>query len=151
MPDIVDQQTRSRMMAGIGGKNTKPEMTIRRGLHALGYRFRLHAAELPGKPDIVLKRYRAAIFVNGCFWHRHDCHLFRLPGTRTEFWRDKIARNVKRDRAVQSSLIEHGWRQMVVWECALKGKTRLEPEAVMKRLTDWLVSGDTLAEISGAA
>lgn len=109
------------MMAGIRGKNTRPEMLLRRALHARGLRYRLHRSGLPGKPDLVFARYRAAIFVHGCFWHRHDgCRLATSPATRPEFWADKFAANVQRDGKNQSELIESGWRVAVVWECALK-------------------------------
>jgi DNA mismatch endonuclease (patch repair protein) len=137
------------MMSGIRGANTKPELTIRSGLHALGFRFRLHANDVPGKPDLVLPRYRAAIFVNGCFWHHHDCHLFRLPSTRTEFWQNKIEGNVRRDAKVRALLANAGWRQLVVWECALKGRTRLDPDDLMQRISKWLRSEKTTGEIRG--
>jgi DNA mismatch endonuclease, patch repair protein len=98
------------MMAGIGPANTKPEMLIRRGLHALGYRYRLHVKGLPGKPDLVFPGRRAAIFVHGCFWHGHDCTLFRWPATREDFWRNKIAGNINRDRKTAALLLDQGWR-----------------------------------------
>jgi DNA mismatch endonuclease, patch repair protein len=149
LPDVVDQQTRSRMMSGIRGRNTKPELLIRRGLFARGFRYRLHAAGLPGKPDIVLPRYHAVIFVNGCFWHGHDCHLFRMPSTRPEFWKKKIARNVERDREACQLLTDAGWRPFVVWECALKGRTRLDPDEVMRRIAGWLRGKEPVGEIRG--
>lgn len=103
MVDIVDVSTRSRMMAGIKNRNTKPEILIRKLLYKKGYRFRLHVKDLPGKPDIVLPKYKAVIFVNGCFWHGHkNCSLFKLPATRTEFWQEKITRNQANDRADSS-------------------------------------------------
>lgn len=136
-------------MSGIRGKNTKPELAIRRGLHRQGFRYRLHAGDIPGKPDLVLPRFRAAIFVNGCFWHHHDCHLFKMPSTRTEFWSQKIERNVERDERVQSQLAESGWRFLVVWECALKGKTRLALDDVIARISQWLPSSGTYLEIGG--
>lgn len=122
MADIVSKAKRSQMMSGIRGKDTKPEITVRQGLHARGYRFRLHRKDLPGKPDIVLPKYRAAIFVNGCFWHGHDCHLFKWPKTREDFWREKICRNVQRDARKTQELHERGWRIAEVWECSLKGQ-----------------------------
>lgn len=112
------------MMAGIKPANTKPELLVRHGLHALGYRYRLHRRDLPGRPDIVFPQRRAVIFVNGCFWHGHDCHLFRWPASRVEFWRDKISGNVRRDRATRMKLAESGWRVAEVWECQLKGRER---------------------------
>ena len=137
-------------MSGIKGKDTWPELAIRRGLHARGFRFRLHAKDVPGKPDLVLPRFRAAIFVNGCFWHRHDCHLFKMPSTRPEFWSHKIERNVERDRIVRAQLAEKGWRFLIVWECALKGRTRLGIEEVIARIAKWLTGDESSLEIGGA-
>ncbi|MBA4204408.1 MAG: very short patch repair endonuclease [Polymorphum sp.] len=151
MPDVVDQQTRSRMMSGIRSKDTKPELAIRRGLHAHGFRFRLHVKDIPGKPDLLLPRYRAAIFVNGCFWHRHDCHLFKVPATRPEFWSQKIARNVERDQDVRQQLAASGWRYLIVWECALKGKTRIGLDEVVSRVVGWLKGSSSSMEIRGMA
>lgn len=138
--DIVTAQERSRMMAGIRGKNTKPEMAIRSALHRLGFRFRLHDTGLPGKPDLVFPKYRAVVFVHGCFWHGHDCHLFRWPKTRSEFWRKKIGANVVRDREQLSALLASEWRVAIIWECALKGRRRLPIEAVAEHCAIWLES-----------
>jgi len=149
MADIVTRKKRSEMMAGIRGKDTKPELVIRRGLHALGYRYRLHRRDLPGNPDIVLPKYDAVILVHGCFWHGHDCHLFRWPKTREEFWREKIAGNVARDEAAERELLDRGWRVLRIWECAVKGKTRLNSEAVLNCVDAWMKSGVAQAEISG--
>ena len=110
-------------MAAIKGSHTKPELAVRKALHALGLRYRLHARELPGKPDLVFPRYNAVVFVNGCFWHQHDCHLFKWPGTREHFWREKIGRNVANDQRAIEELERKGWRIATIWECALKGKT----------------------------
>lgn len=151
MPDVVDQETRSRMMSGIRGEDTRPELAIRRALHAKGFRFRLHASDIPGKPDLVLPKFHAAIFVNGCFWHRHDCHLFRMPSTRTEFWSEKIERNVRRDELVREQLQDAGWRFLIVWECALKGRTRLGIDEVITRIIDWLRGSQPSLEIRGAS
>jgi DNA mismatch endonuclease, patch repair protein len=150
LPDIVDAATRSRMMSGIRGKNTKPELLVRKALHARGFRYRLHAADIPGKPDLLLPKWRAVIFVHGCFWHGHDCHLFRMPSTRVEFWEAKIARNRARDLEVKKALKELGWRYLVVWECALKGNRRLCFGGLMTVLCSWLVSGAENSEIRGA-
>ncbi|MER8817207.1 very short patch repair endonuclease [Mesorhizobium sp. M0142] len=149
MADIVAPNVRSRMMAGIRGTNTKPELILRRGLHALGFRFRLHDSKLPGRPDIVLPRYRAVIFAHGCFWHGHDCHLFRMPSTRPEFWGAKIIRNRVMDARASDALAGLGWRQGVVWECALKGRARLPLENVIGECADWLRSDVPLLEIRG--
>ena len=137
MVDIVDSATRSRMMSGIRGRNTKPEILIRSLLHRRGFRFRLDARDLPGRPDIVLPRYRAVIFVHGCFWHGHDCHLFKWPQTRPEFWRDKISRNRANDARAQAALLDADWRVATVWECALRGANR-DLDGVLQRLVDWL-------------
>lgn len=147
MVDVVSAAVRSRMMSGIRSKNTKPEMALRRGLHALGFRFRLHDRRLPGKPDIVLPRYRAAIFVHGCFWHGHNCSLFKWPSTRIEFWEPKILRNRRLDSAAEVSLIGAGWRCGVVWECALKGRRKVGLPCVLERCAEWLRSGSEQLEI----
>lgn len=138
MADIVPADVRSRMMSGIRGRDTKPEMLLRRGLHAMGFRFRVSDRKLPGSPDMVFPRYRAVVFAHGCFWHGHNCHLFRLPGTRPDFWREKILGNVERDRKVIEALRSDGWRIGTVWECALKGKTRRPAGHVVEELADWL-------------
>ena len=118
MVDVVDRATRSRMMSGIRGRDTKPELVVRKYLHASGLRFRLAPKQLSGKPDIVLSRYRTAIFVHGCFWHRHpNCKYATVPSTNTSFWMEKFAGNVLRDRRVQRELREEGWQVLVVWEC----------------------------------
>ncbi|SOC89897.1 T/G mismatch-specific endonuclease [Ensifer adhaerens] len=116
------------MMSGIRGTNTRPELQVRKALHAAGFRYRLHERKLPGKPDLVLPKYRAVIFVHGCFWHGHGCHLFRMPSSNSVFWQEKIAGNVARDKVAVDRLRESGWRVATVWECALKGKTRRKPE-----------------------
>lgn len=121
MADVVNQATRSRMMAGIKSTNTKPEVALRKAMHALGLRFRLHAKRLPGRPDIVLPRWNAVIFVHGCFWHRHEgCRYATVPATRAEFWSEKFEMNLARDKRNVESLIAAGWRTLVVWECDLK-------------------------------
>jgi DNA mismatch endonuclease, patch repair protein len=138
LPDVVDLITRSRMMSGIRSKNTDPELQIRKALHAEGLRFRLHSREVPGKPDMAFPKYRAAVFVHGCFWHGHDCPLFKMPGTRQEFWSAKIERNRARDRVVQQQLEDAGWRSMTVWECAIRGPGRLGLERTVRSIAEWL-------------
>ena len=147
--DVVTPEARSRMMAGIRGKDTRPELLIRSALHRAGFRFRLHQASLPGKPDLVLPRYRAAIFVHGCFWHGHDCHLFRWPTTRETFWREKIGKNIARDSQKIADLTEAGWRVAVIRECALKGKTRPPFPDIVEALGLWLKSDETALEVQG--
>ena len=134
-------------MAGIGPANTKPEMVLRRGLHALGYRYRVHARNLPGKPDLVFPGRRAVIFVNGCFWHGHDCHLFKWPSTRPDFWRDKIGGNISRDQRVREQLMVGGWRVADVWECTLKGRERLPIEDVLARCAGFLDGSEAYVSI----
>ena len=117
MVDIVDSATRSRMMSNIKGRNTKPELLIRSLLHAQGFRFRIHRKDLPGKPDIVLPKYKAIIFIHGCFWHGHqNCRLFKLPGSRTEFWEAKISKNQDNDLKTKELLLNSGWRICTIWE-----------------------------------
>lgn len=136
------------MMSGIRGKNTKPELQVRSILHHLGFRFRIHVGELHGKPDIVLPRYRAAIFVHGCFWHGHDCPLFKYPSTRPDFWREKIEQNRANDDRFKTALLVENWRVGIVWECALKGCGK-NIEAVGEKLSDWLRSNASFIEVSG--
>ena len=149
MPDIVDAQTRSRMMAGIRGKDTKPETSVRNALHRRGYRYRLHNPKLPGKPDLAFTSKKAVIMVHGCFWHGHGCNLFKWPSTRELFWRKKINRNRDRDSEIQQALESLGLRILVVWECALKGRTRKPFEEVVDGISLWLDKGSANAEIRG--
>lgn len=151
MADVVTPEVRSRMMSGIRGKNTRPELVIRKGLHGAGFRYRLHAANLAGKPDLVFPRYGAVIFVHGCFWHGHDCHLFKWPSSRVDFWKQKISRNRIVDARNESAVAEKGWRYAVVWECALKGRYRLPQADVIRACAAWLRSRKPHLEIRGTA
>lgn len=151
MPDVHDRATRSRNMAAVRGKDTKPELLIRRGLHGLGLRYRLQGKDLPGKPDLVFPKYKAVVFVHGCFWHGHDCPLFRLPGTRTEFWRTKISSNVLRDHKAHTALQAQGWRTATVWECALKGRKSLPLPDLLADISSWLQSAQPAAVFAGSA
>jgi DNA mismatch endonuclease (patch repair protein) len=148
MVDVVSPEVRSRMMAGIRGINTKPELLLRRGLHCAGFRYRLHDRALPGKPDMVFPRRHAVLFAHGCFWHGHDCHLFKWPATRQEFWRTKIGRNREVDARTDAALKVAGWRRGTVWECALRGKYRMAPSEVFEQLTKWLQSDRETIELS---
>lgn len=148
MVDVVDSATRSRMMSGIRGRNTKPEILIRSLLHSQGFRFRLHVRDMPGRPDIVLPRYRAVVFVHGCFWHGHNCPLFKLPGTRPDFWREKIERNQNNDNRAKKALLADGWRVGIIWECALRGAGK-NIEGVAQSLAEWLRSDTPLIEVRG--
>ena len=139
--DTVKKSVRSRMMSGIRGKNTKPELVVRRYLHASGLRFRLHKKGLPGRPDLVLARWNVVVFVHGCFWHGHNgCRYFRVPGTRTDFWVDKIGGNAKRDVRTERQLRELGWRVIVIWECAIRNNR----EVALRELVTQ-IRGDAVA------
>lgn len=146
MTDIVDKQTRSRMMSGIRGKNTKPELALRRALHTRGFRFRLHSSTVYGRPDLVLPKHHAVVFVHGCFWHRHEsCRYTTTPSTRPEFWQAKFDANVARDNSVRLTLLENGWRVAMVWECALRKPDQVVSSAEL--LSIWLASNENQIEI----
>lgn len=149
MADIVSSEVRSRLMSGIRGKNTKPELQIRKALHRIGFRYSLHRKDLPGKPDIVLAKHNAVIFVHGCFWHKHDCNLFKMPSSRQEFWKSKLERNVAIDVRNNESLKNFGWRVAIIWECALKGKKRKNPDEIIAQCRKWLLSKKKYLEIKG--
>lgn len=136
------------MMSGIRGKNTKPEIFLRKALHARGFRFRIHTS-LPGKPDMVFPQWNAVLFVHGCFWHGHRCHLFKWPKSREDFWHLKISGNVARDAWSIAALRESGWRVGIVWECALKGRKHLPPTRVIERCSSWLRSNRKSLELAG--
>lgn len=148
-PDVVDALTRSRMMSGIRGRDTKPEMVIRKGIHARGYRYRLHDRSLPGTPDLVFPSRKAAIFVHGCFWHGHGCSLFKWPSSRAEWWRAKIEGNRARDETVRAEIASMGWRQFRVWECALKGRQRRDTGELLDLVAGWLEGCDPDQEAGG--
>ena len=137
-------------MARIRGKNTKPELLIRKALHARGFRYRIHCKDLPGNPDMCFPKHRAVIFVHGCFWHGHDCHLFKWPKTRPEFWSAKIARNREVDGLAEQKLLSEGWRVATIWECALKGRERLDLDDISQCCADWLRSERSSLVIRGA-
>jgi DNA mismatch endonuclease, patch repair protein len=149
VPDVVDRATRSRMMSGIRGTNTRPELFIRSQLHRRGYRYVLHDKRLPGKPDLVFPSRRAVIFVHGCFWHCHDCHLFKWPSSRMAFWKNKITRNKTNDLKHADALLSQGWRVLTIWECALKGRTRRPPEVIIEAAERWLQSDRVRGVILG--
>lgn len=144
MVDVMDASTRSALMSRIQAKDTRPELIVRRLLWRRGYRFRLHGRKLPGKPDIVLPKWKAAVLVHGCFWHRHEgCPYFRLPKTRAEFWDDKLGRNRERDAATIAALVGMGWRVAVVWECSI----RADHVAAVEQLSAWLEGGSSNIQI----
>lgn len=146
MADVVTPAVRSRMMSGIKGKNSKPEILIRKMLFGAGYRFRLHSRDLPGTPDIVLPGRKIAIFVHGCFWHAHKgCKYFKIPATRPDFWIAKLQSNVDRDNRAVERLRAMGWRVLCIWECATR-----DPEmatSLLERMISWIDSGIGIEEI----
>jgi DNA mismatch endonuclease (patch repair protein) len=141
MVDVHTPAQRSLNMSRIRGKDTKPELMLRRGLHALGFRFRLHRKDLPGCPDLVFPSRRAVIFVHGCFWHGHHCPMRKMPATRADFWQKKIAGNRERDERAVVALTTDHWRVIQVWECALRGPARLSMSSALQRCVDFLQSG----------
>lgn len=147
MADRLTPKQRQLNMRRVRARNTKPELTVRSLLHAKGLRFRLHRADLPGRPDIVLPRHRTALFVHGCFWHGHDCSLFRMPATRTEFWSAKISGNQRRDKNAVEALTAADWRSLWVWECALRGRYRLTAGEVSEEMLAFVLSDTGFAEI----
>jgi DNA mismatch endonuclease (patch repair protein) len=137
MTDIYSKEKRSNIMSKISGKNTKPELIIRRILRNLGIRYRLHKGDIPGKPDIVLKKYNKVIFIHGCFWHGHEgCKRSKRPETNKEFWNRKIDRNIERDKENEKQLYESGWDVIVIWQCQLK-----DLESLKLYLANWILNG----------
>lgn len=150
MTDVHTPAIRSKNMRAIRNRNTKPEILVRKLLHFRGFRFRLNVKTLPAKPDIVFPKYRAVILVNGCFWHGHDCPVFRWPKTRTEFWKEKITGNQQRDKRNLMDLQAAGWRVLTLWECALRGRYKLPLDIIADLIENWLlVGGETSVEIQG--
>ena len=147
MADVHSVETRSRNMAAIRGKDTKPEILIRHALFSRGYRYRLHCSDLPGKPDLVLPKYKAAIQIQGCFWHQHGCRYFKWPSTRREFWRTKIEGNVARDQRALYRLKIENWRALIIWECALKSTTPTGFESLIDEIERWLSSESEYLEL----
>lgn len=148
MTDVVGPETRSRMMSGIRGKDTQPEVLVRRALFAAGFRFRLHRRDLPGAPDVVLPGRRIAIFIHGCFWHMHEgCRFAKLPATRPDFWKAKLEGNAERDRRAVEALLAKNWRVLVVWECATKDKAAADL-TLRETLSAWINGTARFGEIS---
>lgn len=145
--DVHDKATRSKNMRAIGTFDTAIEKRLAGLLAQAGFSFIAQEATLPGRPDFVVNDYRCAIFTHGCFWHHHDCYLFKVPATRTAFWLNKIDGNVARDRRDEALLLERGWRVLIVWECALRGKKKLSDEALSERLEEWICGGGHRAQI----
>jgi DNA mismatch endonuclease (patch repair protein) len=148
--DIVTSEKRSKMMSGIRSRNTKPEMLIRKGLFHLGYRYRINDKKVFGKPDMVLKKHNAAVFIHGCFWHGHiGCGNFKMPSTNKQFWEDKIDTNRKRDAKVLNRLRAEGWRICIIWECSVRGKEQLLLiDKTIETVSRWLLSDAVWLEIA---
>lgn len=147
MADVHSQAIRSKNMRAIRNQDTAIEQRIALILKDRGFSYRVQDKALPGRPDFVLPAEKAIIFVHGCFWHRHHCYLFKMPATRTEFWSGKINSNVERDRRYVEQLREGGWKVLIVWECALRGKLQLEDSALIERLEEWLLAATDSSEI----
>ena len=147
MADIVSPEVRSRMMAGIQGKDTKPELAIRKGLFAKGFRYRLHDSRLPGKPDLVFPRHDAVIFVNGCFWHGHEYPLFKQPSSNVKFWQEKIDKNRNNDKKNRKALARQNWRILTIWECSFRKPGTKSVEQVVEASAKWLLSKSKSKEI----
>ena len=137
--DVLTPEQRRLNMSRIRGKDTAPEMIIRRALHARGFRYRLHDKRLPGKPDLVFPKHRAVIFIHGCFWHGHNCHLFKWPTTRAEFWQKKISQNQARDTKSERELTAQGWRWIAVWECQLKQGQKQALDVLIDKCANFLI------------
>jgi DNA mismatch endonuclease, patch repair protein len=150
MADVLTPEQRRLNMSRIRGRDTKPEMLIRRGLHARGLRYRLHDQSLPGRPDLVFPKYHTVLFIHGCFWHAHGCPRSKLPMTRQDFWQTKLTANAVRDRKAINALLADGWRVLVVWECALRGSAHQKESIVLNRAERFVRgAGAKLFEIAG--
>lgn len=148
MADRVDTLTRSRIMRAVRSAGTGPELEVRRALFACGFRYRLHVADLPGKPDLVLPRHRAVVFVHGCFWHGHGCSRHPRAKSGTQDWVSKIARNQERDRAAEAELARRGWRVLVIWECAVRRRVPpFRASAALSLVVSWLRGGAAYATL----
>ena len=147
MADVHDKATRSKNMRAIATRDTAIEKRLASLLTGQGLAFRVQDASLPGRPDFVVDEYRCVIFTHGCFWHHHDCYLFKVPATRTDFWLDKIGKNAARDKRDIATLVAQGWRVLIVWECALRGKLKLNDVELTERLEEWICGGGQAAQI----
>ncbi|MCA9468328.1 MAG: DNA mismatch endonuclease Vsr [Nitrospira sp.] len=145
--DTVDKQTRSNIMSSVGQKDTGPEKILRSALHRHGLRYRLHDRTLPGSPDLIFPRYKTAVFVHGCYWHSHGCYRSTVPKTRLEFWTDKFKANKVRDQRKNDLLLDAGWRVLVVWECALVGKSSFPFDKIASKVVGWLNGNDNFGAI----
>lgn len=151
MTDVLTPEQRKFNMSRIRSRNTKPELVIRKKLHAAGFRFRLHRKDLPGNPDIVLPKFKAVILIQGCFWHGHHCSLFKIPASNVDFWREKISKNRNRDFNNLNMLLEAGWRVLLVWECSLKGKNRRPLDDVISKCVHFICGDAKYDEIQAVS
>jgi DNA mismatch endonuclease (patch repair protein) len=150
LTDVLTREQRRLNMSRIRGRDTKPEMLIRQGLHARGLRFRLNVPTLPGHPDLVFPRYGVVVFIHGCFWHGHECAMFRMPDTRRDFWQGKITGTKNRDAKVEETLLGLGWRVLTIWECSTRGRGRLPIESLLDSCIDFIQSDQETKIIQGA-
>ncbi|MFS9434340.1 very short patch repair endonuclease [Citrobacter sp. C348] len=147
MADVHDKATRSKNMRAIATRDTAIEKRLASVLTEQGVTFRVQDAVLPGRPDFVVDDYQCVVFTHGCFWHHHDCYLFRTPATRMQFWLAKIGKNVERDARDRERLQALGWRVLIIWECAIRGRKKLSDEALSERVVEWICSGGATAQI----
>ena len=148
MADVHSSEVRKKNMKAIKNQDTAIEKKVAGLLKSAGFEFNVQVKELPGKPDFSIDSYQVVIFTHGCFWHHHDCYLFKIPATRTGFWLDKIGKNVERDKRDMSHLSESGWRILIIWECALRGRLKLSEKSLQERIEEWVCAGSGHAEIS---
>jgi len=149
MVDVLSPESRSYCMSQIRSANTRPELQVRRLLFGGGFRYRLNDVHLPGKPDLVFPRYRAVVFVHGCFWHGHGCHMFKVPETNRHFWLTKIHKNRLNDARARRALRKAGWRILTIWECALRGRRKLAPSMIASLAAEWIRAESRSAIIRG--
>ncbi|MFP1778927.1 very short patch repair endonuclease [Lonsdalea quercina] len=147
MADVHNPSVRRKNMKAIRNHDTAIEIKLATILDNLGFEFRTQVKDLSGNPDFVIDKYRKIIFTHGCFWHRHECYLFKVPATRTEFWIEKIGRNVARDKNICEKLKNDGWHIMIIWECAIKGRHRLSVQELSERVEEWVCAGSDSVEI----
>ncbi|WP_299181955.1 very short patch repair endonuclease [uncultured Neptuniibacter sp.] len=147
MVDVHEKAIRSKNMSAIRSKDTKPEIWLRKQLHARGYRYRLNHPHLPGKPDLVFNKFKSVIFVNGCFWHMHSCPLFKVPKTRTDWWLQKLSKNKERDQESIKQLEQDGWKVLTVWECAIKKSQKNNGADLLALITHWIENETTSKSI----
>ena len=147
MTDVHSPEVRSKNMRAIRGRDTKPEIWLRKSLHKLGFRYRIAPTNLPAKPDIYLRKYNAVVLVHGCFWHAHGCYLFKLPMNRRQFWLEKLSTNIERDKRSLKLLLDKGYRVLIVWECALKGKHKLLSAQLLENIQEWFLTGGQVAAV----